>query len=165
MKSCSPRGRMRLFSDADLATPIDELDRMLAVTHRRGAQVVIASRALPGRTGDPAALMPGTMGRIFNLLVRGAGLTACPDTQCGFKLLSAEAVERVVPRLTIDGFGFDVELLWVALKQGLEVWQIPVRWIDSPASRVSPITDSARMFLDLLQVRLNDWRGLYGKGA
>jgi len=70
-----------------------------------------------------------------------------------------------VPRLTIDGFGFDVELLWVALKQGLEVWQIPVRWIDSPASRVSPITDSARMFLDLLQVRFNDWRGLYGKGA
>lgn len=160
------RGRMRLFSDADLATPIDELDRMLAVTHRRGAQVVIASRALP--ESELVIRQPWyreTMGRVFNLLVRGAGLTACPDTQCGFKLLSAEAVERVVPRLTIDGFGFDVELLWVALKQGLEVWQIPVRWIDSPASRVSPITDSARMFLDLLQVRLNDWRGLYGKGA
>ncbi len=160
------RGRMRLFSDADLATPIDELDRMLAVAHRRGAQVVIASRALP--ESELVVRQPWyreTMGRIFNLLVRAAGLTECPDTQCGFKLLSVEAVERVVPRLTIDGFGFDVELLWVALKQGLEVWQIPVRWIDSPASRVSPITDSAQMFLDLLRVRVNDWRGLYGKGA
>lgn len=157
------RGALRLFSDADLATPIDELDRVLAVARRRSADVVIASRALP--ESQLVVRQPWyreTMGRMFNLLVRAAGLTECPDTQCGFKLLTAEAVRRVVPRLTVDGFGFDVELLWVALKQGLEVWQLPVRWIDSPASRVSPITDSTRMFADLLRVRVNDWRGLYG---
>lgn len=156
------RGDFRLFSDADLATPLEELDRMLTVAQQRHADVVIASRALP--ESQLLVRQPWyreSMGRVYNLLVRMAGLTECPDTQCGFKLLRAEAVQRVVPHLTVDGFGFDVELLWVALKQGLSVWQLPVRWIDSPASRVSPITDAGRMLLDLLRIRLNDWRGLY----
>jgi dolichyl-phosphate beta-glucosyltransferase len=156
------RGAYRLFSDADLATPIDELDRMLQVAHTRRADVVIASRALPeSKLVVRQPWYRETMGRIFNLLVRWAGLTECPDTQCGFKLLTARAVDEVVPWLTIDGFGFDVELLWVALVRDLRVWQLPVRWIDSPASRVSPVTDASRMFVDLLRVRINDWRGIY----
>ena len=155
-------GRLRLFSDADLSTPIEEMGVLIEVVRRRNADVVIGSRALPGAL--IALHQPWYregMGRIFNAFVRFVGLVDCPDTQCGFKLLTAEAARAVLPRLTIERFGFDVELIWIALSLGLRVWQVPIAWFDSPDSRVSPLRDGSAMLRDLVRIRINDWRGRY----
>jgi dolichyl-phosphate beta-glucosyltransferase len=101
------------------------------------------------------------MGRVFNLFLRGLGLTRFRDTQCGFKGFTARAAETCFPRQTLDGFSFDAELLHIAAMQGLRVDEVPVRWLNSPKSRVNPLTDSTRMFLDLLRVRANTAAGRY----
>jgi dolichyl-phosphate beta-glucosyltransferase len=93
------------------------------------------------------------MGRVFNLLIRLAVLGGISDTQCGFKGLRAAAAEDLFSRLTIEGFGFDVELLLLARRAGLHVVQIPVDWHNSPLSRVHPLKDSARMLGELWAIR------------
>jgi dolichyl-phosphate beta-glucosyltransferase len=156
------RGRLRLFSDADLSTPIEETSVLMEVLRRRNADLVIGSRALPGSLlGVRQPWYREGMGRLFNSLVRYVGLADCPDTQCGFKLLTADAARAIFPRLTIERFGFDVELIWIALSLGLRVWQVPIAWFDSPDSRVSPLRDGPAMIRDLVRIRLNDWRGRY----
>lgn len=156
------RGARRLFSDADLSTPIDELGNLLRVMDNTGAGVVIGSRALPDSVLEVRQpWYRESMGRAFNRIVRCVGLTEFPDTQCGFKLFTADAAQRVFPLQTVERFGFDVEILWIARSLGIRVEQVPVRWIDSPQSRVSPVSDAGRMFLDVLRVRRNAWAGRY----
>jgi dolichyl-phosphate beta-glucosyltransferase len=101
------------------------------------------------------------MGRVFNLMVSVVVLGGFRDTQCGFKAFSARAVETIFPRQQLNGFGFDVELLYIARLHRLPVKEIPVMWIDSPASRVRPWRDARRMFVDLLRIRRQSWQGLY----
>ncbi len=159
------RGAFRLFADADNSTPIEELDRLLAKQASTGAGVVIASRAM--RESHLEVRQPWAremMGRAFNLVVRICGLSGFPDTQCGFKLFTAEAAEAVFPRLTVDRWGFDVETLWVARSLGYRVEQVPVRWLDSPRSRVTALGGAAA-FLDILRVRWNSVRGVYRRGG
>ena len=149
-------GEYRLFTDADLSTPIDELEKFWRHADE-GAGVVIGSRALPGsdlvvRQRKYRELM----GRIFNTLVQKMAVSGIHDTQCGFKLFSAEAAEAIFPLQTLDGFAFDVELLMLARKKGFRIVEVAVRWINSPASKVSAWRDSTRMFLDLLRIRLRN---------
>ena len=132
------RGRYRIFSDADLSVPIDDLEKLLRPL-RGGAGVAIASRAL--KASQVERHQPWyreTMGKIFNRLVRVFVLGGVHDTQCGFKAFTAEVADRVFPALQTRGFGFDVE--------------VPTRWINSPQSRVHPIRHSAMMFLELLAI-------------
>lgn len=147
------RGAYRLFSDADLSTPIEELEKFWPRV-QQGFDVVIGSRALKESQlvvrQKPYREM---MGRVFNLLVRMLLVPSIHDTQCGFKLFSAAAAQAVFPRQTLDGFAFDVELLLLARKNGFRVAEVPVRWINSPASKVSALSDSARMFMDLLRLK------------
>jgi dolichyl-phosphate beta-glucosyltransferase len=146
------RGRYRIFSDADLSVPIDDLDKLLRPL-RGGAGVAIASRALRG--SEVEVHQPWyreTMGKIFNKLVRIFVLGGVKDTQCGFKAFSAEAAERVFPALQTRGFGFDVEVLYRAQHAGYKIVEVPTRWINSPQSRVHPIRDSMAMFLELLAI-------------
>ncbi len=158
------RGAFRLFADADNSTPIEEVDRLLAKQADTGAGVVIASRAMrESRLEIRQPWAREMMGRAFNLVVRLSGLSGFPDTQCGFKLFTAEAALAVFPRLTIDRWGFDVETLWVAQSLGFRVEQAPVRWIDSPRSRVTTI-GGASAFLDIVRVRWNGLRGVYRRG-
>ncbi len=142
-----------LFSDADLATPIDELAKLEARLDA-GADVAIASRALPGsdiRTRQhPLREM---MGRTFNLAVRTLVFGGIRDTQCGFKLFTRAAAHDLFARATIDGFAFDVELLWLA-RGRYRIDEVPVVWHHVEESKVSPGSDAARMFLDLLKLRL-----------
>lgn len=146
------RGRFRIFSDADLSVPIDDIEKLLRPL-RNGAGVAIGSRAL--RASEVQVHQPWyreTMGKIFNKLVRIFVLGGVKDTQCGFKAFTAEVAERVFPALQTRGFGFDVEVLYRAQHAGYKIVEVPTRWINSPQSRVHPIRDSMAMFLELLAI-------------
>jgi dolichyl-phosphate beta-glucosyltransferase len=147
-------GQRVLFSDADLATPIEEL-RKLEAELDRGADIAIASRALAGADiqtrQHPAREL---MGRTFNGLVRVLVLGGLADTQCGFKLFTRAAAHDLFGQATVDGFAFDVEVLWLA-KGHYRVAEVPVVWRHVDESKVSPGTDAARMMVDLVRIR---WR-------
>jgi dolichyl-phosphate beta-glucosyltransferase len=146
------RGRYRVFSDADLSVPIDDMEKLLRPL-RAGAGVAIASRGLPESQVElHQPWYRETMGKIFNRLVRIFVLGGVHDTQCGFKAFTAEVADRVFPVLQTRGFGFDVEVLYRANHAGYQIVEVPTRWINSPQSRVHPIRHSAAMFLELLAI-------------
>jgi len=148
------RGEHRAFSDADLSTPLEELPR-LRERLVGDCAVAIASRALPGATID--VHQPGRremMGRVYNRMLRVTALPGLHDTQCGFKVFTADAAVGCFTPLRILRFGFDAEVLLRARRAGWTVAEVPVRWAHMEDSRVSPLKDSARVLYDLLRLRL-----------
>ena len=155
------RGTLRLFTDADLSTPIEELER-LAGAIAAGHDVAIGSRRLPeSRVDVPQPWWRRAMGWGFNWCVQHLAVPGIADTQCGFKLFSADAARQIFSRQRIDEFGFDVEVLWIARKLGLRVAEVPVTWLDDPDSKVRPVSDAWRMLVDLQRIRRADREGLY----
>lgn len=158
-------GALVLFSDADCSTPIEELERLRAAIDS-GADVAIGSRAM--KDSDVRVrqgIIRQTMGKAFNLLVRFATGLRLNDTQCGFKLFRRDTCTPVFRAQRLDGFAFDVELLFLARRRLLVISEVPVAWVNSPDSRVHMVRDSARMFRDLLRIRLNAILGRYDSGA
>lgn len=146
------RGAEILFSDADLSTPIEEYDRLAAALP--DADIVIGSRALPDSNLEKRQpLYREMMGRTFNLLVQALVFPGIHDTQCGFKLFRAPVARSLFEGRTIDGFAFDVEILYLARLRGLRVVELPVTWCNDEASRVDPIRHSLRMFRDIARIR------------
>ncbi|MBI3635028.1 MAG: glycosyltransferase family 2 protein [Candidatus Rokubacteria bacterium] len=147
------RGRLRLFADADGATPIAELKRLEAALHG-GADVAIASRVLVDRS-VAVVTRPHRVaaGRVFNWLVARLGLRGIADSQCGFKAFTAAAAEALFRPLVSRGFGFDVELLLRAQRASLRVSEIAVNWTDQVGSKVGVITTGPRMLLEILRAR------------
>ncbi|MBC7363959.1 MAG: glycosyltransferase family 2 protein [Candidatus Aminicenantes bacterium] len=146
-------GEFILFSDADLSTPIEELEKMLPLA-REGYEVVIASRALPGaEIKRKQSWLREHMGKTFNFFVQLLLLKGIKDTQCGFKLFRQEAARKIFSQLQCQGFAFDVETLWLARKLGYKIAQVPVVWINSPESKVRLFKSSVRMFFDLLKIK------------
>jgi len=144
----------RLFADADNSTPFGQVDALIQVAQERNAQVVFGSRAIRGaKLEKRQPLRRELMGRVFNLMVQAIVLPGIRDTQCGFKLFSAEAAEAIFPRLTCKGFSFDVEALYLGKKLGFTLAEVPVRWINDERSSVSAIRDSWEMAKDLWKVR------------
>ncbi|HVZ41666.1 MAG TPA: dolichyl-phosphate beta-glucosyltransferase [Candidatus Kapabacteria bacterium] len=146
------RGNFRIFSDADFSTPIRETERMLK--ELRHHDVVIGSRAIDSsyiKKHQP--WYRETMGRIFNLFVRMIAVSGIHDTQCGFKGFTAAAAEAVFSRTKIDGFSFDVEALYIARRLGLSILEMPVEWFNDERSTLNPVSDSIKMFRELLRVR------------
>ena len=155
------QGQYRLFTDADASTSLMEMDAFWNC-FQQGFDVVIGSRSLP----DSEVLVRQRwyrekMGRVFNVIVKALLMRGYIDTQCGFKAFTDRAVEEVFPRQTLDGFAFDVELLCIASARGMKVAQLPVRWTNHPEARVNPVTDSVKMFADLLKIRCKSWLGKY----
>ncbi len=151
-----------LFTDADLSAPIEELEKLVDAVQRHSAEIAIGSRALDrSLIGVHQSAFREWAGRVFNLLMRV--LTGLPfwDTQCGFKLFSRRAAREVFRRQRIDGFGFDVEALFIARRLGLKTVEVPVRWNHVEGTKVSMIRDSLNMFLDLVRIRWYDLRGVY----
>lgn len=147
-------GDYRLFSDADLSTPIEELENLLGEL-QSGADIAIGSRGLPG--SDLVVRQPlfrELMGRTFNIIVQILLIPGIKDTQCGFKLFTANAADKVFSIQKIDGWAFDVEALFIARKLGLSISEIPVRWLNSAESRVNPISAPVFMLLELFKIRL-----------
>ena len=156
------RGEVILFSDADRSTPFSEAPKLLAAMRSGGADVAIGSRALPeSRIERPQPWLRRVMGWVFRGLVRLIVLRGLRDTQCGFKAFRAAAAREVFRRQTLEGFAFDVEVLFIARKLGYHIAEVPVLWRDSHDSRVHPVRDPVRMFLDLLRIRLRALRGAY----
>ncbi|MCX7919589.1 MAG: glycosyltransferase family 2 protein [bacterium] len=148
------KGKYCLFSDADLSTPIEELDRFLQIMESENCHIVIGSRGLP--TSQVLKHQPWfreRMGKIFNWFVQKLVFPGIKDTQCGFKLFRAEVIQPLFSRQTINRFSFDVELLYLARRLGYKIVEEPVRWVNSPATKVNPITDATRMLFDLFRIR------------
>jgi len=155
------QGDYRVFSDADGSTPVHDLEKLWE-RFEDGADVVIGSRRAPDAdVRVRQALYRQTMGRIFNVFVQLLAIKGFPDTQCGFKGFTRAAAADIFPRMTIPGFGFDAEVLFIARKHGFRIDQVGVTWVNSPTSRVNAVSDSARMLRDLLRIRLRDMRHQY----
>ena len=156
------RGRLVLITDADLSTPIAEYETLLSAMSKRGLQVVIGSRALHGSLGQNP--LRQLMGKTFNRMMRCMTGLPFQDTQCGFKLLDRAATRPIVERMVVDRFAFDVELLFLCVRAGLRVEEVPVVWRNAPGSKVSLLGDPANMMWDVARVRWRHRRGLYGAG-
>ena len=155
------RGEFILFTDADLSTPIEEVDKLLSALQSSGADAAVGSRALKRELiGIHQPWLREMSGRFFNLLVRVFTGLRLHDTQCGFKLFRRSSTRRAFEMMRVEGFGFDPELLFLIARQGGRVVEVPVRWDDNPATKIRLFRDSVRMFLDLLAIR---WRALTGK--
>jgi dolichyl-phosphate beta-glucosyltransferase len=147
------RGDRVLLCDADLSTPIGELERLEA--RLAEAELVVGSRGVAdSRVAVRQPWYRETMGRIFNLLVRMLAVPGIRDTQCGFKLIRGDVARELFARLTVTRFAYDVELLWLARRAGYRVVEVGVEWHNSTDSRVHALRDSTRMLLDLLRLRL-----------
>lgn len=147
-------GDLILISDADLSTPIEEIEKMLDL-YDRGFDIAIGSRAM--EESDIVVRQPWwreLMGKTFNLFVRLLFPVQFKDTQCGFKLFRGDAARTIFARASVDRFAYDVEILYLALKADLKVGDVPIRWLNSPGSKVSPIKDSLQMMKDLLKIKI-----------
>jgi dolichyl-phosphate beta-glucosyltransferase len=143
---------LALMTDVDLSTPLDEL-RSLAAAIGEGADVAIGSRALAdSQVVVHQPLYRELMGKGFNVLLRLLAPVPWRDTQCGFKLFRLEPTRRLFEQQRIEGFAFDAELLVNARRLGLEVAEVPVRWLDNPDTRVGLVTSSLRMALDAIRI-------------
>ncbi|MBI5086518.1 MAG: glycosyltransferase family 2 protein [Acidobacteria bacterium] len=155
------RGEWILFTDADLSAPIEELEKLQAAVEKEGAAGAIGSRALNRKlVGKHQSFFREFSGRVFNLAMRLVTGLPYRDTQCGFKMFSREAAGVIAARQQSDGFGFDVEILYIARKHGLRVVEVPVRWFNVEGTKVS-LWNGISAFADPLRVRWNDIKGLY----
>jgi dolichyl-phosphate beta-glucosyltransferase len=156
-------GSLQLFADADGATPIQEIAR-LEQALADGADMAIGSRALATQLPDfvvHARLHRSLFGTLFKAAVRQSGIRGILDTQCGFKLFRRTIARDLFAYASIDGFGFDLELLYIAQQRGYRVAEVPVNWFDQPGSKVRVFKDGLLMLRDLVMIRRNDRRGRY----
>lgn len=146
-------GRYVLFSDADLATPIEEVERLFPEMEK-GAEIAIGSRDVPGsRLERRQSPLRELGGKLFNRFVRLLAVPGIRDTQCGFKLFTASAAASVFALCTIDNFSFDVEVLYLARRLGYRIAEVPIRWRHQEGSKVRLWRDAPRMLLTLLRIR------------
>jgi dolichyl-phosphate beta-glucosyltransferase len=156
------RGEVALFSDADLSTPIAETPKLIEPILNDECDLAFGSRALDREligVHQPWRREQG--GRVFNLVVRLATGLPFWDTQCGFKAFRMSACRPLVEAATVDRFGFDVELLYLAFRAGLRLREIPVRWDHNEGSKVSVLSDSFRMLNEVGLIRQQARRGVY----
>lgn len=154
------RGEIVLFTDADLSAPIEEADKLLAKMNEY--DVAIGSRAVDRELIEVHESKSRELaGIIFNRIVRVILLLPFVDTQCGFKAFRRQKCRIIFAQQTIERFGFDPELLYLARHHGLRTAEVAVRWAHSPATKVNMLRDSIQMFLDVVIIRWNAIRGRY----
>lgn len=155
------RGRYLIFIDADLPYELYAIDDFLKAL-RGGCDLAIGSRVLPGSEVRGVPALRYAAGQVFSWMVQAVLFRGLPDTQCGFKSFKSAAAKEIFRRLTISGFGFDVELLFVARKLKFAIQPVAVHMIEHRhRSRVRLFIDSLKMFANLFMVRWMDWQGKY----
>ncbi|HEX4965876.1 MAG TPA: dolichyl-phosphate beta-glucosyltransferase [Thermoanaerobaculia bacterium] len=148
------RGAKVLVSDADFSTPIEEVEKLEAQLGE-GTPLAIGSRGVASsQVRQHQPFYREMMGRTFNLIIRTLGVRGIRDTQCGFKLAAGDVGRSLFSALTIEGFAWDVELIWLARRRGYRIAEVGVVWIDSPDSRVDPVRSSLSMLRDVVLMRL-----------
>ncbi len=158
----SARGEIVLFTDADLSTPIAEAERLLPLIEREGVDIAFGSRGLDRRfIVKPQSRARRWAGRIFNVLVRLFTGLPFADTQCGFKAYRRVSLLPIFRSQRLYGFGFDVEILYLARKRGLRLRETPVQWSHAEGTKVRLLRDAWHMGMDLLRLRVNEWLGRY----
>jgi dolichyl-phosphate beta-glucosyltransferase len=155
------RGEYLFLCDSDLSMPIDEVTKFLPPALDGYYDVAIASREVEGahRYNEPA--YRHLMGRVFNLIVRLLAVHGIQDTQAGFKCFRRDAARQLFPLQTISGWGFDVEILFIAQKRGMQIIEVPINWYYANRSQVRPVQDTYNMLREVLKVRLSGWQGRY----
>ncbi len=165
------RGHIVLFSDADLSTPIEDVEKLMP-WFERGYDIVIGSREGMGAQRIQEPFYRHFMGRVFNLVVRMLTVRGIDDTQCGFKAFRDDVAQDIFRRMQLYGdraqrvtngmvTAFDVEALFIGRKSGYRIKEVPVQWRYGTETKVNPLKDSWRNFRDVLMVRWNDLRGRY----
>ncbi|MGB8645867.1 MAG: dolichyl-phosphate beta-glucosyltransferase [Anaerolineae bacterium] len=165
------RGHVILFSDADLSTPIEDVEKLMP-WFERGYDIVIGSREGSGAQRIREPFYRHLMGRVFNLLVRLLAIPGIQDTQCGFKAFRDDVVHDIFTRVVLYGenaprvkngmvTAFDVEVLFIGRKLNYRIKEVPVEWRYGTETKVNPVKDSWRNLRDVFAVRMNDLRGRY----
>ncbi|MBL6961209.1 MAG: glycosyltransferase, partial [Anaerolineales bacterium] len=153
------KGQYRVFCDADLSMPIEEVRHF--IPPNLNSDIVIASREVKGAIRYDEPGYRHFTGRIYNLLIRLLALPKLHDTQCGFKGFRAEIAEDIFQYQSIDGWAFDIEILFIANLRAYKIVELPIPWYYKNESKINVLRDSFRMFLDLIQIRKNARQGLY----
>ena len=156
------RGEYRFMCDADLSMPVDEIVKFIPPS-LQNFDIAIGSREAKGavRYNEPSYRHWG--GRGINLLVQTLILPGLNDTQCGFKCFRADVAEDIFNRQTLQGWSFDIELLYIARRHGYRIVEIPIHWYHFSDSKVSALRDAVRMISDIFRIHANAWRGTYGE--
>jgi len=155
------RGRVVLFSDADLSSPIEEAPKLFDALDK-GADIAIGSRWLRAETQTQRQpLHRQLFGRIFNLILRLTLGLQFADTQCGFKAFKKPAVQAIFPLQKIERWGFDPEILFLARKLKFKTVEVPVAWAHREGTSINPLVDGSRMVMEMLHIRWNDLTGKY----
>ena len=154
------RGDILLFSDADLSSPIYEASRLIAELNK-GADVAFGSRWLEADTQtERQPILRQIAGRVYNILLRVILGLNYKDTQCGLKAFKRDAAEKVFTRQKIERWGFDPELLFIAKKFAMRMVEVPVEWAHDDRSKINPVVDGFKMFIEMLKIR---WNGITGR--
>jgi len=154
------RGEYRFICDADLSMPIEQVDRFLPPL-LTDYDIAIASREIRGAVRYNEPWHRHVMGRVFNTIVRLIAVPGLQDTQCGFKMFRGEVAEKLFPLQTMNGWSFDVEILYAARRWGYRIVEVPIDWYYSDRTRINPLRDSLDMFIEVLKIRRNGLRGFY----
>lgn len=155
------RGQVRLFLDADLSTPMDELDKFWPWLDK-GYKVVIGSRKMKGANitrHQPA--WRENLGKVFTWLTNQIATKNISDVTCGFKCFTADAAEHLFSQSVVDDWSFDAEVLFIAQRSGYRIKEVPVTWHDTPGTKVRLLRDATKSIQGLLKIRLNAMRGYY----
>jgi dolichyl-phosphate beta-glucosyltransferase len=154
-------GDYRLFMDADNSTTVEQVEGFLPF-FKEGYEIVIGSRRI--KDAVIAVKQPWTrdfLGGVFRLVVHILVPLRVTDSQAGFKVFSAKAVQAIMSKQTIFGGSFDVEVIAIARKMGFKIKEVPIRWVDSPDSRFGGLKSKIKMLLEILKIRLNLWSNKY----
>ena len=156
------KGELALMTDADMSTPIEEIEKLEQVMSETNCDIAIGSRAIEGSQVEVhQSRIREKSGKLFNVVVRGISSLPFQDTQCGFKLFSMRKCRSIFAAQLLSSYSFDVEILYIAAERGLEMREVPVVWRHSAGSKVRFFRDGSRMLTDLLKVRWNSYRGKY----
>lgn len=156
------KGDYLFICDADLSMPIEEIAKFLPPKQKPGGyDIAIASREIAGAVRFNEPFYRHLMGRVFNKVVRKLIIPGIEDTQCGFKMFTRDAASQLFPHQTIDGWGFDPEILFISRLRGLTLIEVPINWHYMAESRINPLVDTIRMVREVLRIRRNGLRGIY----
>ncbi len=156
------KGEYLFMADADFSMPVEEIAKFLPPLSGE-YDVAIGSREAPGAVRYNEPHYRHFMGRVFNFYVKVLAIPGFEDTQCGFKCFRRHVALDILPNQTIDGWAFDVELLFIALRRGYRIIEVPVHWYYGENSRVSPVRDTVNMIREVLRIRYNGWAGRYDR--